>query len=54
MNYVHEFVKEVASWKTGSPTEEGIYFGPLTRKDQLVVLENQVKDAVSKGAPSFD
>ncbi len=49
-SYVDEFVKEVKSWKTGSPTEEGIYIGPLTRKDQLDVLEKQVSDAVQKGA----
>jgi len=48
--YVDEFVKEVQSWKTGLPTEEGIYFGPLTRKDQLRILEEQVGDAVEKGA----
>ena len=49
-NYVDEFVKEVKSWKTGSPTEEGTYIGPLSRKEQLNVLEKQVADAVSKGA----
>jgi acyl-CoA reductase-like NAD-dependent aldehyde dehydrogenase len=48
--YISEFVKETISWKTGAPTEEGIYFGPITRKDQLVVLEKQVADAISKGA----
>jgi acyl-CoA reductase-like NAD-dependent aldehyde dehydrogenase len=48
--YVDEFVKEVQSWKTGSPTKEGIYFGPLTRKDQLAILEKQVSDALQKGA----
>lgn len=48
--YVDAFRKEVASWKKGHPAEEGTYFGPLTRKDQIQVLENQVKDAVSKGA----
>lgn len=48
--YLSEFLKEVLSWKTGSPTEAGIYFGPLTRKDQLAVLESQVADAVAKGA----
>ncbi|MEO8403879.1 MAG: aldehyde dehydrogenase family protein, partial [Chitinophagaceae bacterium] len=48
--YVDEFVKEVNSWKSGLPSEEGIYIGPLSRKDQLIVLENQVADAVSKGA----
>jgi acyl-CoA reductase-like NAD-dependent aldehyde dehydrogenase len=48
--YVDEFVREVQSWKTGSPTEEGIYLGPLTRKDQLAILQQQVSDAVQKGA----
>jgi acyl-CoA reductase-like NAD-dependent aldehyde dehydrogenase len=32
------------------PTEEGIYFGPLSRKEQLGVLEQQVSDAKQKGA----
>jgi acyl-CoA reductase-like NAD-dependent aldehyde dehydrogenase len=48
--YIDEFVKEVKTWKQGSPTEPGIYIGPLSRKEQLTVLENQVADAVSKGA----
>lgn len=49
-SYVDEFVKEVQSWRSGAPTEDGIYFGPLSRKEQLAFLENQIKDAVSKGA----
>jgi acyl-CoA reductase-like NAD-dependent aldehyde dehydrogenase len=48
--YVEEFVKEVKSWKSGLPSEQGVYIGPLTRKDQLGVLENQINDAVKKGA----
>lgn len=48
--YVDEFVKEVSTWKKGSPTEKGVYIGPLTRKDQLVVLDNQITEAVQKGA----
>jgi acyl-CoA reductase-like NAD-dependent aldehyde dehydrogenase len=48
--YVEAFKKEVLSWKTGSPTEPGVYIGPLTRKDQLDVLEAQVSDAVARGA----
>src|SRR6185369_50277 len=39
--YVNEFTREVKSWKTGSPGEEGIYIGPLSRKEQLNILENQ-------------
>jgi acyl-CoA reductase-like NAD-dependent aldehyde dehydrogenase len=48
--YVDEFAKEVKSWKSGSPTEQGVYIGPLTRKDQISLLEQQVNEAVNKGA----
>lgn len=48
--YLEAFLNEVQSWKQGSPTEEGVYIGALTRKEQLEVLEAQVADAVAKGA----
>ena len=48
--YVEAFVKEVKSWKVGSPTETGVYIGPLSRKEQVLFLESQVQDAVAKGA----
>jgi len=48
--YVEEFVKEVKTYKVGLPTEEGVYVGPLTRKDQVKILQEQVNDAVEKGA----
>jgi acyl-CoA reductase-like NAD-dependent aldehyde dehydrogenase len=48
--YVKEFVKEVSSYKIGLPTEAGVYIGPLTRSNQLTVLDDQVADAKSKGA----
>lgn len=48
--YVEEFVNEVKGFKLGSPSEEGTYIGPLTRKAQLDFVETQVKDAVAKGA----
>jgi acyl-CoA reductase-like NAD-dependent aldehyde dehydrogenase len=48
--YVDEFVNEVKSYKAGLPLEEGVYIGPLTRKEQLNTIEQQVKDAVEKGA----
>jgi acyl-CoA reductase-like NAD-dependent aldehyde dehydrogenase len=48
--YVQEFINEVSSWKTGQPTEDGVYIGPLTRKDQLNVIDQQVMEAVQKGA----
>jgi len=49
-NFIDEFIKEVKSWKIGLPTEEGIYIGPLSRKGQIVVLEQQIKDALQNGA----
>jgi acyl-CoA reductase-like NAD-dependent aldehyde dehydrogenase len=49
-SYIDEFIKEVKSWKIGLPTEDGIYIGPLSRKEQPAFLEQQVNDAVQKGA----
>ncbi len=48
--YVEEFISEVKSYKMGSPTQAGVYLGAIARKDQLAVLEDQVKDAVNRGA----
>jgi len=48
--YLDEFVKEVKSWKMGAPTEEGVYFGSLSRKEQLNFLKQQIDEAVQKGA----
>jgi acyl-CoA reductase-like NAD-dependent aldehyde dehydrogenase len=48
--YIDEFVKEVRSWKIGAPLQEGTYIGPLSRKDQVNILEQQVSDALKKGA----
>ncbi|MBA4139077.1 MAG: aldehyde dehydrogenase family protein [Segetibacter sp.] len=49
-SYIDEFIKEVKSWKIGLPTKEGIYIGPLSRQQQPAFLEQQVSDAVQKGA----
>lgn len=48
--FVEEFVNEVKSWKIGSPLEQDVYIGPLSRKEQLGFLEQQVSDAFQKGA----
>jgi acyl-CoA reductase-like NAD-dependent aldehyde dehydrogenase len=48
--YVDAFVREVQSWRIGLPTEVGVYIGALTRKEQLTLLERQIKDAVDRGA----
>ena len=49
-DYVNAFVKEVKSWKMGDPAEDGVYLGPLTRSANIELLEDQIKDALSKGA----
>lgn len=49
-DYVNAFVKEVKSWKMGNPAEDGVYLGPLTRSANIELLEEQIKDALSKGA----
>ena len=51
--YVEEFTKEVNSWKIGTPTEDGVYIGPISRKSQLNVLSQQVGDAIQKGATAL-
>ena len=48
--YVAAFIKEVSSFKIGSPFEENVYIGALTRKEQIPFLEAQINDAVKKGA----
>jgi acyl-CoA reductase-like NAD-dependent aldehyde dehydrogenase len=50
VEYVESFVNEVNSWKCGEPTEDGVYIGALTRAAQIKVIENQIADAVGKGA----
>ncbi|MGN6615566.1 MAG: aldehyde dehydrogenase family protein [Ilyomonas sp.] len=48
--YMDAFTKEVKSWTVGLPTEEGVYIGPLSRSEQLQFLQQQVDDALNKGA----
>ena len=56
--YVHQsvyqkfldlFVEEVRKFKIGNPLEENTFIGPLTRTEQIRVLELQVADAKEKG-----
>lgn len=49
-SFVDEFVKEVQQFKMGNPEEDGVYIGAISRKEQLDFLEDQVKDALDKGA----
>jgi len=48
--YVEAFMAEAKTMKMGEPTEDGAFIGPLTRPQQMAVLEDQVKDALAKGA----
>jgi acyl-CoA reductase-like NAD-dependent aldehyde dehydrogenase/gamma-glutamyl-gamma-aminobutyrate hydrolase PuuD len=48
--FINAFVTEVQSFKTGLPTEDGVYVGPLSRKEQLAFLEEQIREATEKGA----
>lgn len=49
-DYVEAFIAEAKTMQLGEPTEDGVFIGPLTRSQQISVLEDQVKDAISKGA----
>jgi acyl-CoA reductase-like NAD-dependent aldehyde dehydrogenase len=51
--FINAFTKEVTSWRIGPPTEEGVYFGPLTRKSQVELLSKQIEDAKEKGATAL-
>lgn len=49
-DFIGHFIEEVESYKLGDPAAKSTFIGPLTREPQLAVLENQVRDAVKKGA----
>ncbi|SEI85640.1 Acyl-CoA reductase [Cyclobacterium xiamenense] len=48
--FVKAFVAEVQGYAMGDPLAEGTFIGPVTRKEQMEVLRDQVKDALEKGA----
>jgi len=48
--FVAAFVEEVASYKMGDPTHTETFVGPLTREQQISVLNEQLTDAIQKGA----
>jgi acyl-CoA reductase-like NAD-dependent aldehyde dehydrogenase len=48
--FVEAFVKTVRAFKVGHPTDPATYLGPLARASQIAVLEEQVAEAVAKGA----
>lgn len=48
--FVSSFIEDAKQLKVGDPTAEGTFFGPLTRPQQVAVLQEQVADALAKGA----
>ena len=48
--FVEAFVETVRGFKIGDPMDDATYIGAITRAPQLDVLEQQVADAVGKGA----
>jgi acyl-CoA reductase-like NAD-dependent aldehyde dehydrogenase len=48
--FVEHFVAAVEGFAVGDPLDPETYLGPLARAEQLDVLDDQVADAVAKGA----
>jgi acyl-CoA reductase-like NAD-dependent aldehyde dehydrogenase len=48
--YIAAFVEEVNIWKLGNPKEDSVYLGAISRKSQIAFLEQQIADALTKGA----
>lgn len=48
--FLKELEKRVAAMKCGSGFEPGIKIGPLVNEKELEKIDNQVKDAIGKGA----
>src|SRR5690242_5814163 len=48
--FVDAFARTVRAFKVGDPTDPATYIGPLARASQIAVLEEQVAEAVAKGA----
>jgi len=48
--FVASFVRQLKEMSLGDPLAPGTQIGPVTRKEQVSFLEDQVRDAVSKGA----
>lgn len=48
--FLEAFLNEVFSYRIGDPLDNDTFIGPLTRARQIPVLDDQVKDALDKGA----
>jgi acyl-CoA reductase-like NAD-dependent aldehyde dehydrogenase len=48
--FTEAFVEAVRGFHLGDPRDEETFLGPLARREQLELLEDQVRDAVTRGA----
>ena len=48
--FVDAYVTQCKELKIGDPTDKSTDIGPLTRKEQQLILTEQIKDATAKGA----
>jgi len=49
-DFINFFVQEVKQLKLGDPTNDKVFIGPLARAQQINFLQDQVQDAIDKGA----
>ena len=49
-SFVDSYMQQLKKLKTGDPTDNSTELGPLSRKEQLAFLTDQVNDAINKGA----
>ncbi|MEM9143892.1 MAG: aldehyde dehydrogenase family protein [Bacteroidota bacterium] len=48
--FIQSFVTEVQSYALGDPQDVGTFIGPLTRKQQITLLNAHTADAIGQGA----
>ena len=48
--FVNHLVAEVRSYSIGDPLDSDTFIGPMTRQQQISILDDQVADATAKGA----
>ena len=49
-SFLEAFVEQVRGFRVGDPMKDDTYIGPLARREQIAVLEDQIADACAKGA----
>ena len=49
-DFVNSYVQQLNKLKTGDPKDKSTELGPLSRKEQIAFLNDQVNDAINKGA----